>query len=404
MNISKVEDDKINVEDIMRQIRKNIKQRKDGAHNDAYTEDMVNKSFQASTNAKQDELQQNLDYINFNWDLHADYYISTHRPIIGRFLVLGRQFIHGEVKRYVDLLVRKQSDFNMHVVATLNNRIKDIDNKINVAVENKINEITSTINKDIENKAWLSDLLDDKIKTNLTTLLPPEKTDNMINYFLFEDKFRGSTNDIKQRQTVYLKYFENCQNVLDIGCGRGEFLSLLKENDITAKGIDINEDMILYCKKNDLDVQKTDVFTYLQSIEDQSLDGIFLAQVIEHLQPAELIALIKLSYDKLQCGSHFVAETINPVCISAHEWFHMDLSHVKLIHPRTIEFLLESIKFRDIKFELLSPIPDELKLIKLDTSNETAADKAKYDLINRNIDNLNQLLYGNQDYAIVGKK
>ena len=314
MNMSKVEDDEINVEDVMRQIRKNIK----------------------NTITGQDEFQQNLDYINSNWNVHTEYCISTHRPLIGRFLVLGRQFIHGEVKRYVDLLVRKQNDFNMHVVGTLNSRIKDINNKINMAVDNRINEITSTINKDIENKAWLSDLMDNRIKTNVTTLLPPEKTDNTMNYFLFEEKYRGSTDDIKQRQTVYLKYFKNCHNVLDIGCGRGEFLSLLKDNGITSKGIDINEEMVLYCKKSDLNVQKADVFTYLQSLEDKSLDGIFLGQVIEHLQPAELIALIKLSYDKLQYGSHFIAETINPSCLTAHQWFYMDLSHVKLIHPQTI--------------------------------------------------------------------
>ena len=137
MNMSKVEDDEINVEDVMRQIRKNIK----------------------NTITGQDEFQQNLDYINSNWNVHTEYCISTHRPLIGRFLVLGRQFIHGEVKRYVDLLVRKQNDFNMHVVGTLNSRIKDINNKINMAVDNRINEITSTINKDIENKAWLSDLI-----------------------------------------------------------------------------------------------------------------------------------------------------------------------------------------------------------------------------------------------------
>lgn len=404
MNISEVEGDEINVEDIMRQIRKNIKERKDGTHN-TYTEDIVSKSLQESTaSTEQNNLNQNLDYINSNWDLHADYYISTHRPIIGRFLVLGRQFIHGEVRRYVDLLVKKQRDFNMHVADMLNSYIKAVDDKVNLNIDKKMNAAIATINENIENKAWLANIMDKKINRDVIKLLSIENTNDVMNYFVFEDKFRGSTEDIKQRQAVYIKYFEKCQNVLDIGCGRGEFLSLLKENDITARGIDINEDMVLYCKKNDLDVHKADVFTYLQSLEDESLDGIFLAQVIEHLQPTELISLVKLSYDKLQCGSYFVAETINPLCISAHEWFYMDLSHVKLIHPRTIEFLLESIGFKDIKFELLSQISDELKLMKIDTSKETNGNKAKYDRINQNFDRLNHLLYGNQDYAVIGKK
>ena len=417
--MSEVDGDEIDVENIMHQIRNNIKERKDGAHN-AYVEDMANKSLQASNaSTGQDDLKQNLDYINSNWDLHADYYISSHRPIIGRFLVLGRQFIHGEVKRYVDLLVRKQREFNMHVVGTLNNHIKTVDNninetvmnineniddKINITVNNKMNDIIATINKDIKNKAWLSDLLDDKIKTNITTLLPPEKTDDVMNYFLFEEKYRGSTEDIKNRQSIYREYFKNCRNVLDIGCGRGEFLSLMKENGIGAKGIDMNEDMVMYCQKNGLEVNQDNALSYLTSLNDKTLDGIFLAQVVEHLQPTELINMVKLSYDKLQYGSYFIAETINPLCVMASQWFYLDLSHVKLIHPDTMRFVMESIGFRDIEFKFLSPVPEESKLKKIDTSEGDEQDMNRYELINQNIEKLNQLLYGNQDYAVIGKK
>ena len=417
--MSEVDGDEIDVENIMHQIRNNIKERKDGAHN-AYVEDMANKSLQASNaSTGQDDLKQNLDYINSNWDLHADYYISSHRPIIGRFLVLGRQFIHGEVKRYVDLLVRKQREFNMHVVGTLNNHIKTVDNninetvmnineniddKINITVNNKMNDLIATINKDIKNKAWLSDLLDDKIKTNITTLLPPEKTDDVMNYFLFEEKFRGSTEDIKNRQSIYREYFKNCRNVLDIGCGRGEFLSLMKENGIGAKGIDMNEDMVMYCQKNGLEVNQDNALSYLTSLNDKTLDGIFLAQVVEHLQPTELINMVKLSYDKLQYGSYFIAETINPLCVMASQWFYLDLSHVKLIHPDTMRFVMESIGFRDIEFKFFSPVPEESKLKKIDTSEGDEQDMNRYELINQNIEKLNQLLYGNQDYAVIGKK
>lgn len=411
MDMYEVDGDEIDVENIMHQIRNNIKERKGGAHN-AYVEDVSNKSLQASNaSTGQDDLKQNLDYINSNWDLYADYYISSHRPIIGRFLVLGRQFIHGEVKRYVDLLVRKQKEFNMHVVGTLNNHIEtvmnineNIDDKINVTVNDKMNEIVATINKDIKNKAWLSDLLDDKIKTNITTQLPPEKTDDVMNYFLFEEKFRGSTEDIKNRQSIYREYFKNCRNVLDIGCGRGEFLSLMKENGIGAKGIDMNEDMVMYCQKNGLEVNQDNALSYLTSLSDKTLDGIFLAQVVEHLQPTELITMVKLSYDKLQYGSYFIAETINPLCVMASQWFYLDLSHVRLIHPDTMKFVMESVGFRDIEFKFFSPVPDESKLKKIDTSRGDEKDMSRYELMNQNIEKLNQLLYGNQDYAVIGKK
>ena len=65
---------------------------------------------------------------------------------------------------------------------------------------------------------------------------------------------------------------------------------------------------------------------------------------------------------------------------------------------------MESVKFIDINFEYLSPIPDELKLTKLDTSNETTENQIKYEILNQNIEKLNSLLYGHQDYAVIGTK
>jgi len=79
----------------------------------------------------------------------------------------------------------------------------------------------------------------------------------------------------------------------------------------------MNEDMVLYCQKNGLEVSQNNAMNYLTSLSDKNLDGIFSAQVVEHLQPPDLINLIKLSYDKLQYGSYFIAETINPLCVMA---------------------------------------------------------------------------------------
>ncbi|HEY9204689.1 MAG TPA: class I SAM-dependent methyltransferase [Candidatus Methanoperedens sp.] len=392
-------DEDIDVEGIMRQIRENIKKKK-GSSEDRAIED----SFRGQLDSPaQFTLEDNLDYLGCNWDLKADYNISTHRPIIGKPLVWSRQLIHGEVRRYVDLLVAKQSKFNYNVSCAMAAMEKDFDIKIKEAIDSKVNQIVAAMNKDIENKAWLAGLLEERARRRLTEQLP-ERTDNAMNYFVFEEKYRGSVDEIKKRHLQYLEYFKNCRNVLDIGCGRGEFLSLLKEKAIGSRGIDIDEDMVLYSQKIGLDVQKIDALSYLEKLENKSLDGIFSAQLIEHLTPADLISLIKLSYDKLQYGSYFIAETINPLCVVAFRAFIMDLSHSKFMHPETLKFLLESVGFRNIEFKFFSQVPEEARLKKVDLSNVKDEEKANFDLINRNIDNLNQLLYGYQDYAIIGKK
>ena len=368
------ENNDIKVEDVMSQIKENIKKRRE---ENFENENIVATRLLQPVNISED-IKHDIDYINSNWDLrYTEYNISSHRKIIGRLLTFGRRLIHGEVRRYVDLIIGNQSEFNARLVRVSNNLINGIDSKIGV------------INKDIDSKINTKELYNN----------------NKMNYFLFEEEYRGSTEEIKQRQLIFLEYFKNCKNTLDIGCGRGEFMSLLKENGIGIKGVDINEDMVLFCKKNGLEVLETDALTYLDSLKDKSLDGIFSGQVVEHLQPNELINLLKLCYDKMIYGSYFVAETINPTCLGTFSTnFYMDLSHVKPVHPETLKFLLESIGFRDIQFKFLSPFPDGARLKNVDLKNVPEESKKEFEILNQNVNKLNDFIFGFRDYAIIGKK
>ncbi|MCD4678019.1 MAG: class I SAM-dependent methyltransferase [Desulfobacula sp.] len=455
MDTFEIRDDDIDVEEIMSKIKDNIKKRREnGTYNDEM-DAMINTTVSSTCNYEklgigdQGDFSSDLDYLKSNCNLHAEYHISSHRRFVGLLLVRSRKLIHGEVKRYVDILSGKQTEFNARIVRLLDSYFKVLDDRVDQAIETaneniatvnenintkinetyatvngnidtKVDEAVTTLNKnidtrvydlvvtvdnDLENKAWLSGLLDNKIQKNID-FIPDIDQNEVMNYFIFEDKFRGSCEDIKQRQSKFIKYFDNCQNIIDIGCGRGEFLSLLKENNINAKGIDLNEDMVLYCQKNGLDVIQGNALSYLQSVNKKSLDGVFLGQVVEHLQPDELISLIKMCYDKMKFGTYFIAETVNPTCLSVFAAsFYIDLSHVKPIHPATIKFLMESVGFRDIEFKFFSPFPDDDKLTKFAINGDLDdASQRQIDVMNNNIDKLNALLFGYQDYAIIGKK
>src|SRR5256885_7076475 len=99
----------------------------------------------------------------------------------------------------------------------------------------------------------------------------------------FEDRFRGSIDEIREKQRVHVPVFAGASDVLDIGCGRGEFLSLLKEHRIAARGVDANADMAAEARKRGLDVVQADALTYLESLPDASLGGVMSSQVIEHV-------------------------------------------------------------------------------------------------------------------------
>src|ERR1700680_4866980 len=108
-----------------------------------------------------------------------------------------------------------------------------------------------------------------------------------FDYFLFEEYHRGSESLIKERQRHYVKYFEGKEPVWDLGCGRGEFLELLREAGIVAQGVENSPDAFHLCKEKGLNVTQTNLFTFLEDADDESAGGIFAAQVIEHL-PVEL--------------------------------------------------------------------------------------------------------------------
>jgi len=282
-------------------------------------------------------------------------------------------------------------------------QLKDMRGSIS-EIQDHMDSIIQVINEDIDKKYWLSNLLTER--TEEYSKLPDKLQKRDVDYFSFEKKYRGSRDEIKRKQEIFIKYFKGSQNVLDIGCGRGEFLELLKENGIGAQGIDINQDMIDHCKKKGLEVKKADALTYLNSLKDNSLGGVFMGQVIEHLHSKELIALVRLCYDKLNKDAYFVAETVNTLnLVVAASSFHMDLSHTKPVHPETIRFLLNSTGFEEIEFEFLSPVPETEKLRRFEIKEDMDEDeKNRYELMNRNIDMLNGVLFGYQDYAVIAKK
>jgi O-antigen chain-terminating methyltransferase len=279
--------------------------------------------------------------------------------------------------------------------------------KISQEVTEKIEAVIATIDTDIKNKAWLAGILNNRIANDKDIPLESVVPQDMgMNYFVFEEKFRGSRADIKTRQVEFLKYFKGCTNVLDIGCGRGEFLELIKENDIGGHGIDIDEDMAKFCKSKGLSVDRIDALSYLTNIEDKSLDGIFIDQVVEHLETNYLIKLLDICYKKLIHGSVLVVETINPLTLAALMNFYMDLSHKRPIHPETLEFLFISVGFREIERRFFSPVPEEARLKRIITTNNSINknDIIYNEIFNSNVDMLNNALFGAQDYAIIGKK
>ncbi|MHB8117608.1 MAG: methionine biosynthesis protein MetW [Methanothrix sp.] len=465
MDTFEIRDEEINVEEIMQKIRENIKKRKEKG---AYPENEQILGLPEEQVSLCQPTKQDLDYINSSWDIqNYSYFISSHRPHTGKFLIKGRELVHGEVKRYVDPMIWKQKEFNGSVARTLNETAKKISEisqktielenatlgKIRSEIGDKVEEqiglvrsevgskveeqiglvrseigdkvkeqiglvrseicneiatqvrsVVATMNQEIENRAWLANILDKKIESNQDIEASVPTQESGLNYFLFEERFRGSRADIKQRQTAFVHYFEGCKNVLDIGCGRGEFLELLRENGIGGHGVDVDGDMVDFCTSKGLNVEKIDAISYLEKIEDKSLDGMLIDQVVEHLEPDYLIKMLRLCYRKLNFGYHILIETVNPLSFVSFANFYLDMSHKRPIHPETLKFLMASVNFREIETRFFSPVPDEMRLGKINIEGVEDRNRQPMEVYNHNIDMLNSILYGAQDYMVIGKK
>jgi SAM-dependent methyltransferase len=224
-------------------------------------------------------------------------------------------------------------------------------------------------------------------------------------YVGFEDQFRGSREVIRERFESYLPLFETGGPVLDVGCGRGEFLDLLQSHHIEARGIDLNHEMAEACRARGLDVSEADAVGYLSRLDDGSLGGIFSAQVVEHLEPAYLLRFLELSFHKLRPGGRLVLETLNPACwVAFFESYIRDITHVWPLHPETLKYLVVASGFSSAKIEFRSPVPEADKLQSFAAPANAAAFADLAEAFNANVEKLNARIFTYLDYAVIGDK
>ena len=209
-------------------------------------------------------------------------------------------------------------------------------------------------------------------------------------YFAFESRMRGSVDAIRERQRRYVDDFRDAAPVLDIGCGRGELLALLREAGVEARGIDADADMVAFAHGEGLDVEQADLLEYLERVDAGSLGGIFMGQVVEHLPPAVLVRALELAAQKLRPGGVLVAETINPLSPIALRNYYADLTHAQPLVPETLELLARQSGFAETELRFLNEPADRL----------TEPDDP---VIAANVRRLNELLFAPLDYALVAR-
>lgn len=215
-------------------------------------------------------------------------------------------------------------------------------------------------------------------------------------YASFEDCFRGTREDIKQRMEIYLPIIAEAKTVdenapiLDIGCGRGEWLELLKGVGLMARGVDLNRVMVAECQEMGFEVIEADAISYLRTLNANSLGAVTGMHIIEHIPFKRMIALFNEVLRTLKPGGVAIFETPNPEnLVTGACNFYYDPTHLNPLPPEPMRFVMEIRGFSRVEIMRLHPHPEEAKLQEGPTQMRQI---------------INDRLFGAQDYALVAYK
>jgi SAM-dependent methyltransferase len=331
--------------------------------------------------------------------------VTAERPFLSRPGRLGRArglalspvkwVLRRLMRWYVEPLAADQRRFNAAVLRLADSLSERVDAD-HAAAEEHLAVLNETISGQARRSVELEERLtrlerrDRPRAAAAPPASPPPASASVPDYFAFESRMRGSTESIRERQLPYVDDFRDAAPVLDLGCGRGEFLVLLGEAGVEARGVDVDPDMVAYARGEGVDVAEEGAVEHLESLEDGSLGGIFAAQFVEHVPAPTLVRLLELAAAKLRTDGLFVAETINPLSPLALRNYYADLTHAQPLVPETLELLARQAGFASVEVRYLNE-PEERLVEPVDP------------IIRANVRRLNELLFGPLDYAIFAR-
>ncbi|HKO43261.1 MAG TPA: methyltransferase domain-containing protein [Pyrinomonadaceae bacterium] len=250
-------------------------------------------------------------------------------------------------------------------IQSLSDELSELSASQKKIVELQHQQVTVLVREQLETKERLDKLrLAFSKRVNGVQSAPAESDESRLDELLvaFADEFRGSRDDVREGLRRYLPLLETANirdRILDLGCGRGEWLELLKESGLQAEGVESNEAMFERARSLGLDLVHSDALTHLRSLPEGSVNAITAFHFVEHLTFAALVELIDETLRVLRSGGLLILETPNPknLVVGACN-FHSDPTHHKPLFPETLRFILSEKGFTNTLIEYINPAPD----------------------------------------------
>lgn len=298
----------------------------------------------------------------------GDVEFHSHRARVGRVVVAAKQVL----RRLLTPILDRQAAYNRAVVQALAGLDEQLERRAS-AIERRLVALEEAVTTGLGSGALAGAPFD---------------------YTAFEDAFRGSRDEVRALVERYLAYFptSGAGPVVDLGCGRGEFLELLRAAGVAAWGVEHDERRVAECRERSLDVRQGDLLQVLESVPDGSLGGVVSFQVVEHLPLSKTVRLLEVARRKLRPNGCLVVETVNVASLVTHaRAWTIDPSHRQPLHPLTLRFLVDRAGFARSEIVYSADVEPETRL----------EDGGDADAAGRNVARLNALVFGPQNYAVV---
>ena len=368
------------------------------------------------------------------WERDLPFPIRSHRGPIGRLLVAFKRLLRPFVQLPQKDLWERQRVFNLVLLGHVHDHLQDSRahqeeaNRRLDALEGRTRHLENFLRQGLNEVMRHDDALfgrvdrkldryrrrTDELASLLRAALAAEAgdvkrelraADEEASYLDFEHRFRGGQEEIRERMRAHVPRLREAAPVLDLGCGRGEVLTVLEGEGIECRGVDSSSAMVRACTERGLRAEQGDLLEVLEGLEPESVGGIVSFHVIEHLPPGAVDRLVRLAFAALRPGGVLLLETPNPLSIAVTaRSFWLDPTHVRPVHPETLRVSYENAGFADIEQLDLRPYPVEERLPEVSLEGLDGQSRELADRLNRLRDDLDDLLFGYRDYALAGKR
>ncbi len=372
------------------------------------------------------------------WAGDHEFPIRSHRGFLGRLLVLFKRLLRPAVKTPQNDLWERQRTYNLILVEHLL-RAEEVRESHHRRIEYLEALQSEGIHEVMRHNDALFARADQKLdryRREVRDLLgslgaalavvrqdaaasPPETVEpdsletiacahEEHGYLELERRYRGTEEEIRERIAAYLPYLKSLPAgapVLDLGCGRGEALALLRDHDVPARGVDSSARMVQLCRERSLSAEVGDLFATLAGVPEGSLGGVVSFHVVEHLPVGALDRLVRLAWRALASGGVLILETPNPLSVVvAARNFWLDPTHVRPVHPESLKLMYELAGFDPVERLDLRPFLSADRLPEIDLAELPEQQRPLADRVNRLRDRLDEVLFGFQDFGMVGRK